>query len=274
MRVNVNSIINDPETQQSYRQLWEEQYRFNETLYEDFFTMHSHATLAIITGIVILHLFTSFVFMRHLYRKSGDGIVRQFMRGIPTFVNPPLFCDWEEFYRLSHFNTSISESWNQSKKLFVMFQGLFMVEHAVMLTPMIWLRLCIQRRSAFLEKGPFKEVPDELLSTYNVNLLLIIGVAATIFVPLFQAALAYAYFKFGHPWARVLRAQVFSAQPSSLNEESGSKAHKNESPHQDPKSQNEQKTSSEKEEVEGQEMSAEIDSTQKKAVDTGSIKYQ
>ena len=75
---------------------------------------------------------------------------------------------------------------------------------------MIWLRVCILRRSAFLETGPFKEVPDELLSTYNVNLLLTIGVIATISVPLLQAALAYAYFRFGHPWARVLRAQVLS----------------------------------------------------------------
>ena len=86
-----------------------------------------------------------------------------------------------------------------------------MVEHSVLLMPMIWLRVCIQRRSAFLETGPFKEVPSELLSTYNVNLLLTIGVVATITVPLLQGALAYAYFRFGHPWARVLRAQVLSS---------------------------------------------------------------
>ena len=94
--------------------------------------------------------------------------------------------------------------------MFAKFQLLFMVEHSLLLMPMIWLRVCIQRRSAFLETGPFKEVSTELLSTYNVNLLLIIGGVATISVPLLQAALAYAYFRFGHPWARVLRAQVLS----------------------------------------------------------------
>ena len=212
---SLDSIIYEPESNTSYFQLWEDKYRFHVRHYNEFLTMPSNVTIGISMGIIVLHLVASFMLVRPLYRKSGDGIVRQFMRGIYTFVNPPLFCDWEELYRLSDYKTSIPESWNQSKKLFSMFQVLFMVEHTLLLIPMIWLRVCIKKRSAFLEEGPFKEVPDELLSTNNVNILLTIGVVATFGAPLLQAALAYAYFRFGHPWARILKAEVFSSQQTS-----------------------------------------------------------
>ena len=114
-------------------------------IYEDFLQMPSHITLAIVMLLVALHLFLSFVIMRPLYRKSRDGIMRQIMRGIYTFVHPPLFCDWEEFYRGSDFNLSVLESWNKSKKVFAIFQLLFLVEHSLLLLNIVWLKICIKK---------------------------------------------------------------------------------------------------------------------------------
>ena len=68
----VKSIIYDPETQQSYHQLWKEQYIFNGTLYEDFLKMPSYVSLAIVAGIIVLHILTSFILLTPLYKQDGN----------------------------------------------------------------------------------------------------------------------------------------------------------------------------------------------------------
>merc|ERR1719188_1695758 len=78
---------------------------------------------------------------------------------------------------------------------------------------MIWLKVDIDRRNARLEASVFKPVPDEILSTFMVNLLLTLGVVVTIVSPLLQTALAFAYVKFGHSWKRVWRINVLSSDP-------------------------------------------------------------
>ena len=173
------------------------------------------ACLAICIGTVGFHLLASYILLLPLYKKSGDGIVRRIMRGVVTLVNIPLFCDWEEFFRDSDFSLSVSECWKKSKKLYAKFQVLFLIEHMVSLAPMIWLKVVVDQRNAELEDGPFKPVPDEELSTDRVNLLLALGIAVPLAGALLQALFAYLYFRFGHPWARVLNSQVLTVKHDS-----------------------------------------------------------
>ena len=113
--------------------------------------------------------------LRPLYKKTGDGVVRQFMRGIHTYCNVPLFCDWEEFYRKSDFETPIPVCWLESKMLFAKLQFLFLIEHALMMIPMIWLKLAVDKRHTILDEGPFKPIHDEVLSKQRVDLLIGLG---------------------------------------------------------------------------------------------------
>ena len=144
--------------------------------------------------------------------------MRNFLRGVHTLLNPPLFCDWEEFYRQSNFNMEILDAWRQSKKLHVKFQALFIFEHLIFLVPMIWLKVDIERRNAVLKNSIFDPLLDEELSTYMVNLLLSFGFAVTFTAPLLQAGLAYAYIRYGHPWSRVWRSEVLKSNPNSCRQ--------------------------------------------------------
>ena len=110
------------------------------------------------------------------------------------------------------------------------------MEHMVLLIPLIWLKVCIKKRSDILQGSIFKEVPDELLSTRNVNLLLTFGVLVTFVTPILQAVLAYAYFKFGHPWARVLKPQVFSPTEGEVRNDSSEADFVNKAPEKKTKS--------------------------------------
>ena len=199
----------------TYPQHWNKNYWIPR--YNQFFSMSTYAPFAILTTILVMHLLACFMFTWPLYKKSGDGIVRRFMRGIHTLCNVPLFCDWEEFYRNSDFKTPIPVCWLESKKLFAKFQLLFFIEHALMMIPIVWLKLAVDKRHTELEQSVFKPIPAEVLSKQRVDLLLGLGIAVPIVGSLLQAGIAYAYFRFGHPWTRVLRSQVFSPKTYSQN---------------------------------------------------------
>ena len=140
------------------------------------------------------------------------------MRGIFTLVSAPLFCDWEVFYEESGYTTPVADCWERSKKVYFKFQGLFIFESYVALIPMLLLKAAVDKRGSILNRSVFKPLPDEDLSTYRVNLLLILGFSVPILSSMLQTALAYAYFKYGHPWAKVLECQVFSPNTKKKNE--------------------------------------------------------
>merc|ERR1719264_1047170 len=125
------NIMYDPDSNQSYRQLWEDSYKIQD--FNHFFSMSTYVPFGIVIAILAMHLSASFIFTWPLYKNSSDSMVRRFMRGIHTLCHVPLFCDWEEFYRNSDFKTPIPVCWHESKKLFVKFQCLFLLEHALML---------------------------------------------------------------------------------------------------------------------------------------------
>ena len=203
---NIN-LMYEPLLNLTYTQLWNNHYRLRE--FNEFFSLPSVVYFVICGGCVILHLSASNIFLRPFCKKLGDGWVRISMRTVVTLVNIPLFCDWEEFFRYSDHSIPVSECWNKCKKLYAKFQVLFLIEHMMSLIPIICLKIAVDKRNAKLEEGPFKLVPDEELSTYVVNCLLVLGVVMPVITALIQASLAYLYFMYGHPWARVLKSQVF-----------------------------------------------------------------
>ena len=95
-----------------------------------------------------------------------------------------------------------------------------LLEHTLMLIPLIWLKVDVDRRNAVLEGSVFKPVPDEDLSTYRVNLLLALGILMPFVSSLLQTALAYAFYKYGHPWSGVLKTQVFQPPAEMGNDNS------------------------------------------------------
>ena len=59
-----------------------------------------------------------------------------------------------------------------------------------------------------LNESPFKPLEDELQAENAVNVLLIVGFTLPVVAALLQTALAYLYFRSGHPWSRVLNRYV------------------------------------------------------------------
>ena len=211
-----NHVIYQPDTFQTYFDLWMDDYRIKD--FSQFSSMTSNVVRGIATVIVILHLITSFLLLRPIYHQSGDGLVRQFLKAVHTFINPPLFCDWEEIYRHSNYKILIKDAWYKFINIYAKFQALFVVEHLLLLIPMIWLKIDVERRNAVLNGSIFKVVPDEKLSTYKVNVLLALGFLVTFLAPLLQAGLAYAYFQFGHPWSRVWKTNILSSNIHSTDQ--------------------------------------------------------
>ena len=214
--VRTIDVIYEPDNNITFIQHWESNYRLGK--FNDFLSIPSNFSIYISVGTFIMHLIAAFMFLQPLFKRSGDGIVRRFMRGILTLVSAPLFCDWEAFYEESDNITPVAECWKMSKKLYFKFQGLFIFESYVALVPMLLLKAAVDNRGSILNESVFKPLPDEDLSTYMVNLLLILGFSVPILSSMLQTALAYAYFKYGHPWAKVLEFQVFSPNTKQKNE--------------------------------------------------------
>ena len=210
------SIMYEPLLNVTYTQLWSNKYYLNE--FVEFFSMPFSCCMLILIGVFGIHLLTSYILLLPLNKKSTDGHLRQIMQGTLTLINIPLFCDWEKILRDSDFSIPVAESWNKSKILYAKFQLLFLVQHMLSLAPMIWFKIDVDKRNAILKEGPFKPIPDEDLSTSQVDLLLTLGFMLPFVAAPLQALFAYLYFRLGHPWARVLNSQVSTPTFSSLTE--------------------------------------------------------
>ena len=144
-----------------------------------------------------MHLIVSAMLLsKSLYRISSVKVVRHISGGILTFLNAPLFCDWQVFFEESNFQTPITQCWIESKKLHARFQVLLVVESYMALMPMIFLKAAVDHRNNVLNEGIFKPLPDEILSTRMVNMLLILGFLVPIANSILQTGLAFLYFRF------------------------------------------------------------------------------
>ena len=217
------AIMFDPDENISFYELWDDNYRMR--TFGSFMNVPPNFSIAIAASIFAAHLIVSFFLLLPLYKRSGDGPTRRFLRGIFTFVNVPLFCDWEVFYRESDLTMPVAECWAKSKELYVKFHGLFIIENYVALTPLILLKNAVDQRNAQLNGSIFKPVPDEILSTQRVDMVLALGFVVPIVGSLLQTAIAYAYFRFGHPWARLLESKVFASLPGGRNFDQSKNAH-------------------------------------------------
>ena len=76
----------------------------------------------------------------------------------------------------------------------------------------------MDKRHTELEESVFKPIPDEVLSKQRVDLLLGLGIAVPILGCVLQAGIAYVFFRFGHPWKRILQSELFSVETKSKSQ--------------------------------------------------------
>ena len=148
----------------------------------------------------ILHICTSLAIrMRH-----RSPIPRRWLT-IHTFVCPPLFDDWEEYYRSASGSVSLRVSWIRSGTLFQDFVGLLAFENVCLCIPLVILRVDFAVRANALRQSFFPLLPQEEDSIVIANYLLAAAFAIFLAIlPLGQFALRFLYLKYGHPWSRVI----------------------------------------------------------------------
>ena len=112
--------------------------------------------------------------------------------------------------------------------MFYLFNGLFYVEHIIFCLPIVLLKFSVDQRNDELH-GHFSLLPEvntslefasieksrrkynflsfqEEESTRNVNILFGTSLALFLLIlPITQIGLGLAYFKFGHPWKRIMQ---------------------------------------------------------------------
>ena len=125
-----------------------------------------------------------------------------------TFLCPPIHLDWEMIYRIAKLTgISIKECWVRSKKLLYAYNVLFFLEHLILMIPLMVLKVSIDERNDLLMKD-FPPNADEQLSTEITSKLLTYGILGFTALPFVSFGLAYLYFKHGHAWSRILKANI------------------------------------------------------------------
>ena len=199
-------------TQVLFRDLWEGEYRLRSSL--DFYDYPTSLMCLTLPLMVAVHLFVSQIFKRVLYYRgisSCESMLGQL--DMCTIVSPPIHLDWERLYRCNGSSganlsvVSVSECWKRSMLLLVAYNVLLLMEHLLLLAPLIKLREAIATRNNFLMRD-FPATADERMSTHMVTMLLSVAVASFIVLPFATFGLAYVYFKKWHAWSRILKSRA------------------------------------------------------------------
>ena len=111
--------------------------------------------------------------------------------------------------KISTNNSDILQCWNKAWTLHKLFLLLNTIEHIALLTPLVLLKVVVDKRNVLLGNSDFPPIADEWHSAHMINLLLASGATIFLAAPIVQSLLAYIYFKYGHPWSRLLKAYLF-----------------------------------------------------------------
>ena len=182
----------------THSNFWNLHYKLDKP--EDFYYFPKEAVYCIMILTPILHMMLSMLLQRKIYYRGASS--PQVMEGICTLVCPPVHLDWELLFRLKGGDT-ISDCWKRSKYLFLAYNILLLIEHLVLLMPIMVLKLAIDKRNDNLAQY-FPQTVDEELSTLRVNSLFYGGLAGFTILPIISCGLAYAYFTRKHAWSRIL----------------------------------------------------------------------
>ena len=175
------------------------------------------------------HAPRSFGQRRRAFSAHFREYIDLFLHSLWTVICPPLFFDWQEFHIKSQGKLPLAKCWTKSTKMFYLFNGLFYVEHIIFCLPIVLLKFSVDQRNDELLHGHFSLLPEvntsleyasieklgqtlisfffqEEESTRNVNILFGTSLALLLLIlPITQIGLGLAYFKFGHPWKRIMQ---------------------------------------------------------------------
>ena len=178
---------------------------------EDFYHFPREVVVCAVPLILILHLILSLIFFEAFYFGFGTlkevSWSRKILQSLHTLLCPPVHWDWEVLHRLRGGSLSVSDCWRRSKRLLVAFNVLLLLEHLLLMAPLMVLKGAIDERNALLRRD-FPPTSDEAISTERVDSLLFCGVVGFAALPLLSLSLAYVYFRKWHLWSGILNRCV------------------------------------------------------------------
>ena len=188
-----------------FHELWNDNYRLKSPL--DFYHFPTSLLLGTLPAMVVMHTSLSHLFKKLIYYRNLPPFqhARNFHEDVCTFLSPPVHLDWELLYRGS--NLTVGECWNRSTRLLAAYSILILIEHLVLMVPLILFGSAIVARNSFLSIN-FPPSAEEEISTHMVTVLLSVGIAGFTALPFFELFFAYVYFKKWHAWSRVLNSTV------------------------------------------------------------------
>ena len=203
-----------------FGQLWNNHVTLGETCsdigeigrsHQDCYHIPKELIVSTVPILLILHLILGLIFFQALFFGSHKlrevSWYKRFSQILHTLLCPPVHWDWDVLHRFRGGSLSVSECWSRSKKLLIAFNLLLLVEHILLMVPLMVLKGAIDKRNTLLSKD-FPLTSDELYSTQRVNLILFCGVLGFVLLPIVSLLLAYIYFRKFHLWSRILSSHV------------------------------------------------------------------
>ena len=147
--------------------------------------------IILLITLVTIHLIAGCYLLKPIQKNGG----RLVLLSVLSLICPPLYADWEEVH-LNNENLKILQCWQRSMHIFVAFLILQCVQHITMLFPMVSLKMSVDNRNILLIDSGFPPILDELNSTFNINVILILAPCFFLLIPFLQFSLAIIYFKY------------------------------------------------------------------------------
>ena len=166
--------------------------------------------IMVMAHIALSQLFREKIFFKGIGRPNRNRM-KVIFEGLYTIVCPPVHFDWELIYRLhggKSGNTSVKECWKRSCKLMFAFHLLHLIEHIILLMPLMALKRDIDNRNSYLMHSFFHPTADENYSTQVVHSVLFCSIAGFPLITISSIFLLYLYFTKAHPWSRILIKKV------------------------------------------------------------------
>ena len=188
--------------------VWNRKYKFEADQIEQFYDFPKALVGCLIPLLAAVHIVLSKLLIEKLFYKGIDrksGWVMDVIEGLYTLVCPPVHLDWELIHRLNR-NTPIEECWKRSRLLMNALHMLHLLEHIVLLTPLIALKVALDHRNRILAVK-FSPTEDEQYSCQVVDTILFWAIFGFPFVTLCTMCLALTYFTKGHAWSRLLKRE-------------------------------------------------------------------
>ena len=151
--------------------------------------------------VALLHILFSFLIQRRLLNGSRSNL----KQALWSFLTTPVTLDWDSFYWQENEEVSIPECWRRSRNSYLWHNLLTLVGNLVLGIPLyIWI---------YLESKESWFGYWELSFIFTLTTVIWAIVSQAIIL-----GLGFIYFKYKHPWSRILKAELKKASnPDNLS---------------------------------------------------------